>query len=138
MIAVDTNVLVDVLEGDANGSRQALAALDDAAKGGALVVSPAVFAELCAHPGLSPPEVERYLKALHIAIDWQSDATVWRNAGSAFGAYARRRRRARSGTPRRRLADFLIGAHAASSGGLLTRDSAFFSRAFPGLHILAV
>jgi predicted nucleic acid-binding protein len=48
---------------------------------------------------------------------------VWRLAGRAFQAYAKRRRKQRDQGARRSLADFVIGAHAAANGcRLLTLD----------------
>jgi predicted nucleic acid-binding protein len=136
--AIDTNILIDVLEDDASRSQRALAALDARARKGALVVSPAVYAELCAHPGWSALEVDRYLASLTIRVDWQPRAETWRKTGAAFSAYAQRRRRSGSSAPRRLLADFFIGAHASLCAAFITRDGAFFSRAFPGLHVVTV
>jgi len=138
VIAIDTNILIDVLDDAGSRSRLALAALDASAQKDALVVSPAVFAELCAHPGWTALEVDRFLASLTITIDWQPDVETWRKTGAAFSAYARRRRRSGSSAPRRLLADFFIGAHASLCGAFITRDAAFFSRAFPGLRVLTV
>jgi predicted nucleic acid-binding protein len=136
--AIDTNVLIDVVEDDASRSQQVLAVLDARARKGALVVSPAVYAELCAHPGWSALEVDRFLASLTIRVDWKSDAETWRKTSAAFSDYAHRRRRSGSSTPRRLLADFFIGAHATLCGTFITRDGAFFAHAFPGLNVLTV
>jgi predicted nucleic acid-binding protein len=136
--AIDTNILIDVVEDDASRSQRALAALDARARKGALVISPAVYAELCAHPGWSALEVDRFLASLTIRVAWQPDPETWRKTGAAFSEYAHRRRRSGSSAPRRLLADFFIGAHAALCGAFITRDGTFFSRAFPGLHVLTV
>ena len=138
MTAIDTNVLLDIVEDDDGRARSALAALDAAAKTGALIVSPAVYAELRAHPGWSEVDVDRYLSSFGIRVDWQPEESVWRTAGNVFAAYALRRRRAGAGAPRRLIADFLIGAHAQARGGLITRDGAFFARTFPKLRVVAL
>src|SRR5438270_11989 len=71
-----------------------------------------------------------------IVIDWELREQVWRSAGRAFQAYAERRRKQRDMVPRRILADFLIGAHAASNGcRLLTLDDRLYRAAFPTLAI---
>jgi len=36
------------------------------------------------------------------------------------------------------IADFFIGAHGQARGGLITRDAAFFQRAFPEMRVIAV
>ena len=138
MTAIDTNILIDVLDDDGSRSQLALAALDSSAQKDALVISPAVFAELCAHPGWTALEVDHFLASLTITVDWQPEADTWRRTGAAFSDYAKRRRRSGSNAPRRLLADFFIGAHASLCGTFITRDAAFFSRAFPGLHVLTV
>jgi hypothetical protein len=72
-------------------------------------------------------------------VDWSMDESVWRAAGKSFQKYATRRRKQRSGQPRRILADFLIGAHALEKGySLLTLDDGIYRAAFPKLHIVKV
>jgi predicted nucleic acid-binding protein len=138
LTAIDTNVLLDIVEDDAGRAQSGLAALDAAARAGALIVAPAVYAELRAHPGWSAIDLDRYLSALGVHVDWQPEEGVWRTAGDAFASYARRRRQAGAGAPRRLIADFFIGAHALAIGALITRDGAFFQRAFPEMRVIAV
>ncbi|MHB8148366.1 MAG: type II toxin-antitoxin system VapC family toxin [Vulcanimicrobiaceae bacterium] len=90
-------------------AEQALAAIDRAGSG-ALVLCGIVYAELCACPG---------------------DATRIAEELRAAGV-------AGSGTPRRIIADFVIGAHASRVGTLVSDDAAFYLRAFPNLRVIDV
>lgn len=72
-------------------------------------------------------------------MDWITDEALWRLAGRAFQVYANRRRKQRSGEPRRLLAGFLIGAHAVENGfALLTLDDGIYRAAFTDLRIVKV
>lgn len=134
-VAVDTNVIVDIVGGDPVASKRAADALSRQGAKTGLVISPIVFAELFAHPGWRPREIQAFLKATAIAIDWEIAAEVWSHAGEAFRSYAERRSRD-LGAPRRLLADFLIGAHAARIGALITSDSRFYRTNFPELKVV--
>ncbi|MGD1067841.1 MAG: type II toxin-antitoxin system VapC family toxin [Vulcanimicrobiaceae bacterium] len=135
MTALDTNVLVDVLRVTAM-ARPSLEAMARAAEGGPLVAAPAVYAELCADRRGSHDAVMAFLDEVRVHIDWELGRQVWRDAADAFRAYAGRRRRSGGSEPRRLLTDFVIGAHALRAGRLLTRDAAFYRRAFPGLRVV--
>lgn len=111
--AVDTNVLVALWDRDDALNSTAQAALDAAFARGKLVISGAVFAELLALPRRTEAFIEVFLRETGIGVDWITNEAVWRVAGRAFQAYANRRRKQRSGEPRRLLADFLIGARTA-------------------------
>lgn len=67
-------------------------------------------------------------------MDWILSRSTWREAGLAFAAYAARRRASRMSHPRRLLADFVVGVHAASVGSLLTRDLGLYRVSFPQLE----
>lgn len=104
---------------------------------GALVISPPVFAELMAAPGITEEFLTEFCADAEIAVDWQVTENIWREAGRAYRAYARRRRRSGDHHPRRILADFLIGAHAlANEYALLTMDKSIYRAAFPALKLL--
>ena len=99
----------------------------------------AVFAELLASPGATENFVLHFCTEVGIAIDWMDDESIWRSAGRAYGEYAKKRRRSKTGQPRRILADFLIGAHAAENGyALLTLDKRIYRTAFPKLDLLGI
>ena len=134
--AIDTNVLVALWDRDDSLNRVAQQALDQAQSRGALVVAAPVFAELLAFPARSTSFVDLFLNETGIAVDWQLDESIWRMAGDAFRRYSQRRRKLHEPGPRRILADFLIGAHAAKrSSALLTLDESLYKAAFPGLTI---
>ena len=134
--ALDTNVIVSLWDVDAALSSAAQSALDAALERGGLVISAPVFAELLACPGRNEGFLHRFLKDTGIAVEWNLDQSVWRSAGRAIQRYATRRRRQGASTPRRILADFLIGAHAEQAGyQLLTLDDRIYGAAFPALTV---
>ena len=137
--AIDTNVLVALWDLDDSLNQIAQKALDQAQSRGALVIAAPVFAELLAFPARSTNLVDLFLNETGIAVDWQLDEAIWRMAGEAFRKYAQRRRRRGEPGPRRILADFLIGAHAAKRNyALLTLDENLYKAAFPGLTIVRI
>jgi len=136
MIALDTNVLVEIERGEPEIAARTLAAVVKAGGDGALVVCGVVVAELCAGEG-SPDTLLRFLGAARISVDSNIALNVWLEAGTAFGEYVRRRKTSGGGgTSRRLAADFVIGAHACTVGALVTSDAAFFRRAFPTLRVI--
>lgn len=135
--AVDTNVLVDLLAGQEQAARQARDVLDDAISRGALLVCPAVYAELLAFPGREPRDVEDFLLTSGIAVAWEITPAIWRRAGITFAAYSARRSASGGGPPRRLLVDFLVGAHALDVGALITRDLGFYETNFPDLRVIS-
>ena len=101
---------------------------------GGLAISAPVYAELLAHPKASIDFVDHFLAQTSIVVDFILDEAVWNQAASAFAGYADRRRRAGDGTPKRLLADFIIGSHAMlRCDRLLTLDSTRYTTAFPHL-----
>lgn len=136
MTAVDTNVIAALWDTDDSLNRAAESALERALQTGGIVVAAPVFAELMAAPGRTEAFLDEFLADAGISVDWKLGETVWRIAGQAYRAYAERRRR-RDGGPRRILADFLIGAHAAHQGyRLLTLDDRIYRAAFPRLPVI--
>lgn len=137
--AIDTNVLVALWNPDDTLNRLAQSALDAALARGALVISAPVFAELLASPKRDEAFINYFLEESGIAVDWYIDEPIWRLAGRAFQAYARRHPRHSQQGPRRILADFVIGAHAFHRGcRLLTLDDRLYRSAFPRLDVVAV
>jgi predicted nucleic acid-binding protein len=136
---VDSNVIVALWDRDDNLNAAAQMALDSALNRGRLVVPAPVFAELMALPGRTESFLDGFLQDTDMVVDWALDERVWRIAGRAFQGYAGRRRKQRGVGPRRILADFLIGAYAAShSFPLLTLDEGLHRAGFPQLKILRV
>jgi predicted nucleic acid-binding protein len=139
MTAVDTNVIVALWDRDAELSLAAQLALDAALAQGGLVVSAPVFAELMAAPGRSETFLNSFFHDTGIVLDWDLQQPIWRAAGRAFQKYAAVRRERHPLGPRRILADYLIGAHAAKGGyRLLTLDDRLYRAAFPGLTLVDV
>lgn len=137
--AIDTNVLVALWDRDDSLNLAARMALDAAFASGKLVICGAVFAELMAFPRRTETFLNQFLNDTGIAVDWSIDESIWRTAGKSFQKYADRRRKQRTGQPRRILTDFLIGAHAFEKGySLLTLDEGIYRAAFPKLHIVKI
>lgn len=137
MIALDTNVLIDLQEGAPEIAEQALAAIDRAGSG-ALVICGIAYAELCARPGGGASTIAEELRAAGVAIDASLPIEVWTEAGIAYAAFQRHREHSGKGASRRIVADFVIGAHASRAGTLVTSDAAFYRRAFPSLRVVDV
>ncbi len=134
--ALDTNILSPVLSG-APEATMIIAELLRVRAEGALVISGPVFVELSAIPGLNFERTEKALKESSIAVDFDLGEDVWRLAASSFSAYATRRRRSGGGSPKRLLADFVIGSHAMlKADRLMTRDPARYTLDFPKLHLV--
>lgn len=137
--AIDSNVIIAFWNPDDSLNSVAREALDTVYASGGLVICGAVFGELLACPGRTEEFVNAFLDGVEIVVDWSSTEAVWRTAGSAFQKYAARRRRGRSGDPRRILTDFYIGAHAFENGyNLLTLDDGIYRAAFPTLKIIRI
>jgi hypothetical protein len=133
--ALDTNILSAILSNEPSAA--AIARQLNSAKGdGALLLAPAVYSELLAHPNVNESFVNRLLEDTGIAVDFLLTEAVWVEAGRRFARYARRRRSGH-GQPKRLLADFIIGAHALlQADRLMTLDSTRFKQDFPDLKLL--
>ena len=135
--AIDTNALVALWDVDPELNAAAQKALDSAQQRGALAVSGAVYAELLALPGRTEKMLDEFFHATAIRVDWEAGEQIWRVAGRAFQSYVERRKRSKEELPRRILADFFIGAHAALHRySLMTLDQRLYRAAFPKLRIL--
>jgi hypothetical protein len=138
-ISIDSNVIAALWNDDNPSNAAALQALDNLTAHEKLVVFGPVYSELMAGPLRDEQSLDLFFKDTGIEIDWATEEEVWREAGKAYRGYAQRRVRSGADTPRRILADFLIGAHALVRGySLLTIDSKHFAAAFPALQIIPV
>ena len=142
--AVDTNVLLSLLQGERAADLDALGrALESAAESGELIISPPVYCELIAEPARSERFVTTFLEDTRIRVEWAMPNDLWRLAGRAYGGYIERRRSQGNSQrndegPRRILADFIIGAHASyHQTRLLTFDQKVYRAAFPKLTIIS-
>lgn len=132
VIAVDTNVIIDVLQDDKRWADWSIGRIGEARKRGEVAVSAAVVAEL-SRDFEDVDALRSTLADLDLTIELLDDATAFL-AGKRFNV-ARATRTA--GAPARPLADFFIGAHALSVGAtLLTRDPTIYRRYFPDLPLI--
>lgn len=116
---------------------QLLVQLQEVKRQGALLISPIVFSELHAYPGITNDLVRRTLEKTGIFVDLRLEESVWIEAGVRFARYAARRRPSFGAGPRRLVADFLIGAHALlQADRLLTLDARVYRQDFPELRLL--
>lgn len=135
-LAVDSNILSAVFRGEDTALR--VVQILEERRGEGLLLHVPAFAEVLSGPGIRRVDVEAFLSDAGISLVWETEAAVWERAISAFTLYAERRRKSGGGQPRRILADFLIGAHAAvSAGELLMLDPQHYRQSFPELVVLS-
>jgi len=157
--AVDTNVLVCLLNGEP-GAAQVAQALFTAQAQGRLIISGLVYAELLVR--YSESDLKKFLNSTGILLDVLSEA-VWRRAAAAWAQYLKARRHREAGYvcprcghtnvfacqhcaeplggPRLILPDFIVGAHAAvQADALVSRErfGGFFAQYFPELKVVIV
>ncbi len=136
-VAIDTNVIVYVVAGNVQTAKNAAAALERVVSdGGLLVISAPVYAELLALPAWTKRDLDTFISETKIRVDFTLAERCWTTAGVAFAAYSQRRRKSDMTAARRILADFVIGAHAAEIGALLTNDAAFYRTNFEALRLI--
>jgi predicted nucleic acid-binding protein len=130
-VLVDSNVLLDVMTGDARWSPWSSKALANAAEHSRLVINPVIYAEI----SVRYTRIEELDAALPKEL-LQREPIPYEAAflaGKAFKMY-----RQQGGAKRSTLPDFFIGAHAAVAGyRLLTRDAARYRSYFPTLQVVA-
>ena len=153
-LAVDSNVLFDVLLDDPEHAERSAEMLAAAVEAGPVVVCPVVYAELAAQFD-EQNDVDRFLHDLSFRLV-AFELPALREAGRAWRNYARRRSamvqcpqcgkefdvrcRSCNAVVRWRqhlLPDFLIGGHALTQAeGLLSRDRGYYQTYFPDLRLL--
>ena len=131
MILVDTNVLLDVFEDDAEWSDWSQDRLETASVTDTLAINPVIYSELSI--GFARiEELEAVIKEASLAFEDIPREALFL-AGKAFLRYRRSR-----GIKRGVLPDFYIGAHAAvMQWPLLTRDVARYRAYFPTVSLIA-
>ena len=126
--AVDTNVLLDVIESNPQFAAQSQEWIDIALSRGNIIICPVVYGELV--PAFaSKDELDEALESIGVALSAIDDAIAY-EAGIRWQRY-----RQAGGMRTRILPDFLIGAHAlATADSFLTRDEGFYRSYFPELQ----
>jgi predicted nucleic acid-binding protein len=131
MVLVDTNVVVDVWQRDAEWSGWSVAQLRAQSQVHELVINPIIYAEL----SLNYEAIETLdarVADLRLALLELPRAALF-VAGQAFRKYRRA-----GGTKTGVLPGFFIGAHAAVLGcAILTRDAGRYRSYFPTVELLA-
>jgi len=130
--AVDTNVLIDILEPDPLHGPSSRDALKRCISEGAIVCCEVVWAEVTTAYANDVEKVTRALERLGLAFSPMSRESAI-EAAVCWHAYRR------SGRRRERIvADFLIGGHASiQCNRLLTRDRGFYRRYFERLKLIS-
>ena len=135
MIALDTNILIDLLGEDLRADA-AEAALRLALTNGPVVVCDVVLSELTAGLG-SGSEVLDVLEEMGVRfVPIDQRAAV--RSGEMQRKYNHRMRAAgQAAALNRTVPDFLVGAHALlQCSALITRDAGFFRDYFKGLKVI--
>jgi predicted nucleic acid-binding protein len=128
---VDSNVLLDVLAGDARWAPWSSSALAAIAGESVLVINPLIYAEVSIRFGSIEALDDVLPSALYRREDIPYSAAYL--AGKAYVRY-----RQRGGKRQSILPDFFIGAHAAVAGyRVLTRDPRRYRSYFPKLELVA-
>jgi predicted nucleic acid-binding protein len=134
--AIDTNVL-SALWSNKNPSANFAQQLRERKNEGALLIAPVVYAELLAYPGATESYVDGFLSDTGITVDFQIEGAVWVDAARRFSHYAAQRRKSGIGSPKRSLADFLVGSHALlQADRLMPLDANRYRQYFPELKLI--
>jgi hypothetical protein len=127
---VDSSVLLDVFTEDETWLEWSQSRLTEAAQRGGIVLNAVVLAEIA--PRFSTVE------ALHGALPSMATVEEISFAASFLAGHAHANYRQAGGTREAILPDFLIGAHAATTGRpLLTRDQRRVAAHIPGAALIS-
>jgi predicted nucleic acid-binding protein len=138
-ISIDSNVIAALWNKDDPLNVTALQILRNLPGHEKLVASGPVYSELMAGPLRDETCLDLFFADTGIEIDWTIEEAIWREAGKAYLGYTDRRKSRDGKSPRRILADFVIGAHALVRGySLLTIDYRHYAAAFPTLPTISV
>ncbi len=129
----DTCLLIDIADADPQFA-SASAALLSAKRGDGLVLAPVTYIELAPVFGGDVARQELFLH--HLQVSWLQAWTQAETLAAHAGwlRYVQAKRQLRS--PKRPMADILIGGFAERFDGLLTRNEADFRNVFPNLRIV--
>ena len=128
--AVDTNVLVDILEADRKFGPSSRHALRECLHNGSVVACEVVWAEVATAYAEEMAGVTQDLRNIGVVFSPMSEQAALK-AAECWAAH-----RQGGGTRDRIVADFLIGAHAlVQCDRLLTRDREFYRGYFKSLQV---
>jgi len=130
--AVDTKILIDILEPDLVHGLHSKEALKKCLREGAVVACDVVWAEVATAYGNNQKDLVEALQVVRIGFSAMSMESA---LGAARSWHTYRRR---GGGCDRIAADFLIGGHAAAQAErLLTRDLGFYKTYFKGVAVVS-
>ena len=130
--AVDTNILIDILEPDPEFGQASKLALRRCLQEGSVIACEVVWAEVVTAYSQKKEQVVQILRK--IGIDY-SPMTLEATLEAAACWYEFRKK---NKVRERIAADFLVGGHALILGDrLLTRDRSFYRDYFKGLKIIS-
>lgn len=128
---IDSCVLLDLIENDAEWADWSQSQLEKAANRGRMVINAIVYAEI-ANSFATEADIDAFIRATELQLKPIPRGSAW-IAAKAHQKY-RRSKGARTTT----LPDFFIGAHAQAEGiTLLTRDRTRFTTYFPTVNLIA-
>jgi predicted nucleic acid-binding protein len=144
-VAVDANVLFDLLLDDPDYADRSRTALIAAARSGPVIICPVAYAELAAH-FTNVRDLDRFLNDAGVQLTGFEPSSL-AQAGGAWRRYRARVKghrdeqcphcRRRIPGRRRMISDFMIGGHATvQADRLLTRDRGYYRTYFPRLPIV--
>jgi hypothetical protein len=131
--ALDSNILSAIWSNEPS-ARAISKELSESLRIGTILLSPVAYAELLAHPRVTPSTLRLLLDKASVQIDFALTESVWTEAGLRYAQYAERRRRALGEFPKQLLPDFLVGSHALHQADrLMTFDIKRYRSYFPEL-----
>jgi predicted nucleic acid-binding protein len=129
--AVDTNILIDILEPDPIFGPASRDALKKCLQEGSLVACDIVWAEVATAYGHAIEKLRDALEQMHIVYSPMSQPATLEAAKCWYRYRSKHKGRDRI------VADFLIGGHALKQANrLLTRDRGFYRQYFRSLKIV--